>query len=174
MVSTAAGFNGKRFARGIAVLIACACLVSAASYAIFPASFIFFGVLHCIAVSRILGLAFLRNPGTALTAGVALTAAGHLIRSPVFDAHRLQWIGFMTYKPITEDYVPLAPWFGVFLIGMGAAGIMLSHQNSWTKSWSRQHRGIRGLAFAGRHSLLIYLLHQPFFFAIIWLAARLR
>ena len=76
------------------------------------ARFIWFGVLHAIAVSLVLARPLVRYPRTALALGIAVVVAGNAIRHPAFDNRSLGWIGFMTAKPSTEDYVPLFPWAG--------------------------------------------------------------
>ena len=42
-----------------------------------------------------------------------MIVAGITFAHPAFDGRALGWIGFMTQKPVTEDYVPLFPWTGV-------------------------------------------------------------
>ena len=117
-LATARGLNVRRYLRRLLLLLACAGLVSLASYQMFPRTFIYFGILHCIAVASVLGLLFTRLYWSNLLLGCAVIAAGLLYHDAAFDSRLLGSIGFMTYKPPTEDYVPLAPWFGVVLIGM--------------------------------------------------------
>ena len=50
--------------------------------------------------------------------GIAIVAAGWTLRFALFDIPWLNWVGMMTHKPATEDYVPLFPWLGVVLIGI--------------------------------------------------------
>jgi uncharacterized membrane protein len=88
---------------------------------------------------------------------------------PWFDQPGWRWIGLMTHKPATEDYVPLLPWFGVVLAGICAANVLLQkgrmeRLNGVLPAGSAP---VRLLAFSGRHSLLIYLLHQPVLFGLI-------
>ena len=52
------GMRWPRYGRRLALIAACATLVSVASYLMFPASWIRFGVLHFIVVASVLGLAF--------------------------------------------------------------------------------------------------------------------
>ena len=48
-----AGQEPAHFRRRLGAVAACAALVSAASYVVFPQSFIYFGVLHCIVVATL-------------------------------------------------------------------------------------------------------------------------
>ena len=102
-----AGVPPARFWRHVAEVAGCALLVSAGSYALFPKTFIWFGVLHAIAISLIVARPFARQPALAAAIGCAVIAAGTLLAHPAFDNRALGWIGFMTAKPYTEDYVPL-------------------------------------------------------------------
>jgi uncharacterized membrane protein len=60
------------------------------------------------------------------------------------------------------DFYPVLPWFGVALIGV-FAGYSLYPNGQRRYAWPDLGRvaPVRGLRFLGRHSLLIYLIHQP-------------
>ena len=169
-LATAHGLNQRNYFRRLLILVACAVLVSLASYQIFPRTFIYFGVLHFIAVASVLGLAFTRLYWSNLLLGIALIAVGLLFHDAAFDSRLLGAIGFMTFKPLTEDYVPLAPWFGVVLIGMflGRSVFARNPSPDWA-GWHSAHSFARLLAFGGRHSLLIYMLHQPVMLGVLYL-----
>jgi uncharacterized membrane protein len=146
-----------------------AALISLSSYLMFGPRWIFFGVLHFVAVASIVGLAFVRRPWLALPVGIGLILLDGLFSHAFFDQSALQWLGLMTYKPPTEDYVPLIPWFGVVLIGIFAGHWLLRHQAArpLVHGWSGSSPA-RLLAFAGRHSLIIYMLHQPVLIGSLW------
>ena len=154
-------------------IVACAAAVSLASRIVFPNSMIFFGILHFIAVASVAGVACVGLGGWLLPAGVVAVAVGTFASGPLFDQPWLQWFGLMTHKPITEDYVPFLPWFGVVLLGM-YVGRLLPRLRAWTalSQWTPQGGAVRTLAFAGRHSLPIYMLHQPIFLALLYLFFR--
>lgn len=169
------GIDWRAWLRRFGVLAGCAALASASSYAMFPRSWIFFGVLHFVAVASLLGLAFLRWPRFGLAMGMVLVVAGLNVASPFFDRPGLQWLGMMTYKPFTEDYVPLLPWFGVVLIGLFIGRMALQEKRlAPLMAWRPQGATGRTLAFAGRHSLLIYMLHQPLLMGVLYLPGLLR
>ena len=160
--------------RRLAQIAVCATLVSAGSYLMFPKSWIYFGVLHCILVASVLGLAFLRLTWANLVIGAALIAAGVLIASPLFDHPWLNWFGLMTHKPITEEYVPLLPWFGVVLLGIFAGRRVFSGSRpAGAAQWAPGALG-RPLAWAGRHSLILYMVHQPLILGALYLLLGTR
>jgi uncharacterized membrane protein len=155
----------RGFWRRIVLIVFCALLVSAASYVTFPQTFITFGILHCIAVASVLARPLLRWPLVALVLGAAIIAAGVTLQFPVFDARWLNWVGMMTHKPATEDYVPLFPWFGVVLVGVTAGAWLAARERATVTSLGRIMP--KWLTWLGRHSLLVYMAHQPVLVGIL-------
>ncbi len=169
VLATRNGFAPKAFLHRLGRLAAAAAAVSAMSYILFPDSPIFFGVLHHMAVAGVVGLAFVRMPGlvTLAAAVAALVAGDHLAFAP-FNSPWLRWIGLTTVPPDSNDFVPLLPWIGAFL-----AGIALARLWPGVGAGGRVGDRIgRGLAWAGRHSLAIYLIHQPLLFGLFWLIVQ--
>jgi uncharacterized membrane protein len=160
----------RAWLRRLGILAGCAALVSTSSYTLFPQSWIFFGVLHFVVVASVLGLVFLRWPRLDLAMGIILVVVGSTVELPFFNQPSLQWLGLMTYKPFTEDYVPLLPWFGVVLIGLFLGRLALREKRlAPVMAWKPKGAPGRSLAFAGRHSLLIYMLHQPLLMGVLYL-----
>jgi uncharacterized membrane protein len=170
-VAVAAGQTWARFWRRWAQVAGCALLVSIGSYVMFPRGWISFGVLHGMAVMLIL----LRALGTRLTparlaraplavAGVAALAAlawllPHWVRGAFFDSRLTDWVGLVTRLPVTEDYVPVLPWFGMMLAGYLVASLLLVHARA--AFTGPIPSAARPLAVLGGWSLSFYMLHQP-------------
>ena len=154
-----------RFWRRWAQVAGCAVLVSAGSALVFPRSWIAFGVLHAMAVMLIAvrWLAPLRTGLWALAAVMLVLPA--VWRHELFNAPWLNWTGLVTRKPITEDYVPLLPWFGVMLTGLAAGQWLLAHRERWMSGPLPSALG--PLAVLGRWSLTVYMVHQPLFFGLL-------
>lgn len=178
-LSSYRGLNKKRFRKRLLLLLVYSLLVSISSWVMFPSAMIFFGILHFIAVASVLGLLFVQlghnNTGVLnLVIGLALIAVGQFIESPFFDQPYLRWFGLMTTLPIAVDYVPLLPWFGVVLIGI-YIGQFLSQQSpeSFFVKWQANDPISKTLALGGRHSLHIYMLHQPLFLGILYIIRQL-
>lgn len=163
-----------RFWRRWAQVAGCAALVSLGSAWMFPRSWISFGVLHGLAVMLILVrlLAPLRG-GLWLVGGLAL-ALPWLWRHPIFDLPALQWVGLVTRKPITEDWVPVLPWLGVMLWGLAAGQWLQRHRPGWLGGGVAAP--LQPLAVLGRWSLSFYMVHQPVFIGVLlalgWLGLR--
>jgi len=161
----ARGASRRDFWRRVALIAACAGLVSVASYVTFPRTFITFGILHCIAVSSVLARPLIGFPRAALLGGIAIIVLGNTVHLSLFDAPWLNWLGMMTHKPATEDYVPLFPWLGVVLGGIGVGHWMLAQGRRAIVAMGSVVP--RWLAWTGRHSLVIYMLHQPLLLGIL-------
>ena len=162
-----AGVPASRRWRRIGEIAACALVVSVASYVAFPQRYIWFGILHAIALASVIAWPFARHPRAALAVGIAIVAAGLAWSHPAFDTRALGWIGFATVKPATEDYVPLFPWLGVMLIGIGIGDALLRRSFAPLAFLSGAPRVLRWL---GRHSLAVYMVHQPILIGALALA----
>lgn len=158
-------FVFRHYFRRLMLVTGAALLVSLSTWFMFGERMVFFGVLHCIAVASVIGLLFLRAGWLNLLFGVVLIGLALGYESVWFDVPGRRWIGLMTHKPLTEDYVPLLPWFGVVLVGM-ALGTSLKYLARRVQQ-SLDTRPVNMLAYAGRHSLIIYLLHQPLLFGLL-------
>ena len=165
------GRTSRRWLAHIGVIAAAALAVSVGSWLMFPQTWIWFGVLHAIVVSLIVARPLLRRPALAAAAGIAIIGAGLVFRNAAFDNRLLGWVGFMTAKPSTEDYVPLFPWTGVLLLGI-AAGHALSRVRFAALAPLARAPAVLGVL--GRHSLAFYLLHQPILIGALWTFVRIR
>ena len=119
------GFKAQAFWRREIILIAAAGLVSLGTWYAFPSSYVFFGILHCIAASSLIALLFLRLPGwVTLFAAVLVLVAPFTLANEAFNAPLLAFIGLRTVPPMTNDYVPLLPWLSPLLAGLAAGQLL--------------------------------------------------
>ncbi|WP_198969126.1 heparan-alpha-glucosaminide N-acetyltransferase [Xylophilus sp. ASV27] len=164
------GQDWARFWRRWRQVAGCALLVTAGSWWLFPRSFIYFGVLHGLAVMLVVArLTAGAGAGRWLWPLGALAVAspwlaGALLQdgalAPLFNGPALNWLGWITRKPVTEDYVPVFPWLGVLWWGMAAGHWAQRRRPHWL-ALGQGHAALRPLAWLGRHSLPWYMLHQP-------------
>ncbi|WP_276118511.1 DUF1624 domain-containing protein [Pararhizobium qamdonense] len=162
-------FKARPFAIRFAKIAAAALVITIATWFAFPDSFIFFGILHSIAAASLIGLVFLRLPAVVtLVAAACAFAAPFYLRSSFFDAPALWWVGLSETVPRSNDYVPLLPWLAPFLAGIAIARIAMNF--GWFEKLRSDGsaRWKRALTAAGRHSLIIYLVHQPLLFALVY------
>lgn len=158
--------------RRVGQIALAALLISLATYAMMPQSFVYFGILHAIATFSLLGLAFLRLPLIL----VGLIALGvfllpRFVQSEAFAHPALWWLGLSPNPAPALDFEPLFPWFAIFLAGL--VTLRLAARLRWLDHAARYDPGAMTgfsgwLLWAGRNTLPLYLLHQPLLFALIW------
>jgi len=172
----------RPFFRRWGQVVACAVLVTVGSFFMFPRSFIYFGVLHGVAVLLLIvrltagwgrwlwlaGLLAVLSPCLAVWVleGPLSALAG------AFNSRALNWLGWVTQKPYTEDYVPLFPWLGVMWWAMAGGQWLLARRPGWVSR--RLPRSVAPLAWLGRHSLSYYMLHQPVMIGALMLFGGFR
>ena len=167
------GIRWNSFWRRWVLVVAGALAITVATYFAFPQSFVYFGVLHAIALFSLLGLAFVRTPlWLAIMVGAIVIALPFLYSDRLFNEKVWSWLGFWQIPPPANDLVPVFPWFGAVLLGIVAARLVLA--SGWAPRLAAiapSGRLPRLLAFLGRWSLLIYLLHQPILLGLVYPAA---
>jgi len=149
-------------------------IITAVTLVFMPERPILFGVLHCIGFSIILSIPLLKLKTLVLFPGLIMVLLGVLmaqfsVENPtvVHLLVGLHPIGFWQY---TIDYFPLFPWFGVALLGVFLGNIFYKDgQRQFHFPDLSGNRSISFLSWMGKHSLEIYLLHQPVIAGILGL-----
>jgi uncharacterized membrane protein len=164
------GFRPGPFFRRLAMIAAGAAAITLVTRLVFPDSYVFFGILHHIAVASVLALPFVHAPVwlTASASALAFTLP-ELAGGGILDASPLVWLGLSAELPRSNDFVPLFPWFGVVLAGVAFA--RLAEGRALPARLAAVGRRVPPLLWAGRHSLAIYLLHQPLLYGVVYLAS---
>ena len=164
------GIRWRPFWRRWGFLVVAALLTTAGTYWMFPDYFVFFGVLHAIALFSLMALPFLRLRWWVTgIIGAVWIAANFLWNDPVFELRWLAWIGFWPTSPPTSDVVPVFPWFGVVLLGVGLMRLILGMPLAVRmRSWRNEEPVVRGLAVLGRWALPFYLVHQPVIIGLLY------
>ncbi|MGG7644800.1 heparan-alpha-glucosaminide N-acetyltransferase [Rhodovulum sp. YNF3179] len=160
--------------RRLSVIALAAAAVSVATWIAIPDAFVFFGILHSIAVASLVSMAFLRIPVMlTLVAAAIVLALPMIYSSPVFDAPWLVWTGLAERTPRSVDFEPLFPWLGPCLLGVAFA--RLAGRAGLWRALRRPGPArplARRAAWFGRHSLAIYLVHQPILIGLLWGVAQ--
>lgn len=149
-------FRQKTFIKHLTQLILGAGCVTVMSLFLFPKAWIYFGILHFIAVGSLITVMFVRFPRVALGQGILILVGFwlSLLKSDwpfeLFDQFLPRY---------TEDFVPLFPWLGVMLIGLAVGGLLPVRKFDVPKN-----NMTKFLAFMGGYGLIIYLIHQPLLF----------
>jgi uncharacterized membrane protein len=157
-------------------LLGVAALVTAASYVFNREETIYFGILHCLGACILIYGWTMEKVKPWLLAAAALGVFGLSLVLPAALGHtpiRSDWLapfGIISDTFSSYDYFPLLPWFGVFLAGAALGKRFYSEKRSLIGG--QRTGGI--INFAGRHTLLIYVVHQPVFLAILYALGWIR
>ena len=159
----------KYFLRG-AKIFGWGLVITIGTYFFIGQGFVIFGILHLIGFSIMISYPFLRlNRWVALLTGLTMIGVGLYIDSVVVDYPWLIWLGLKQQGIAMVDYYPVLPYSGIALLGIFAGYILYrDHLRQFAlPDWS-DNQFVSGLRFLGRHSLLIYLIHQPILIAIFF------
>jgi uncharacterized membrane protein len=174
VLAAESGFDHARYLRRLAVIALAAAGITVVTWFVTPDAYVFFGILHCIAVASVVGLPFVWTPvWFTVAAAVLAFALPSLVSAPVFDAPWLVWLGLGIVPPRSNDFVPLFPWLGTVLVGIAAARATLDSKRGAPLLGRLRRPAPAALVRAGRWSLVIYLVHQPVLFGLVALAAKI-
>jgi uncharacterized membrane protein len=158
--------NVRRGLRLLAVSFA----VTVVTFFFDSTSAIYFGILQCLAVSMLLYGAAFEKAGAVTCAAwgtfvLGLTAVLPLLKRAL--AVRTGWLlpfGLPSPSFSSFDYFPLIPWLGVFLIGASLGKSAYASKRSLLP-WRLPPTFVN---WAGRHSLVIYIAHQPIIMGVLY------
>jgi len=168
------GIRWKRFWIRFAKLAIAGGLISLATYYYDAPKTIWLGILQFYALASLLGLYFLRWERLNLLLGVLIIGLGfigNVNEAKNFIGAPWTWLGFGTMSLSTLEIFPLVPFFGYFLVGIYLGKRLIPNHagGPFFLEIPPQPPLTRFVAFCGRHSLLVYLLHQPFLLGILYL-----
>lgn len=154
------GINWSKFWRRQIKIAVGAVVISISTFFIFPANWVYFGTLHCIFFATVLGVFFVGKRW-------AILASLLLILIALLSGFDLFWVSSLIQKP-SMDFIPIYPWFFCTLLGLFVA----SFKVFWKFVYNCRIQEV--LTLPGKHSLIIYLLHQPLIFGVLILIKNLR
>ncbi|WNY28340.1 hypothetical protein MmiEs2_05250 [Methanimicrococcus stummii] len=172
----------KKLIKRGAFLFAVGLLITAVTWIYPHDGAILFGVLHLIGLSTILVVPFLIGMTKEapffgkyketlawlipLVFGIIVILASNVVgkmSGPIWMVP----LGIHPYGFYSLDYEPLFPWFGVILMGI-AVGAWLYPKGERRFDFSflkEESLFLKPVTFLGKHSLVIYLIHQPIILA---------
>ena len=129
-----------------------------------------FGILTLLGLCMLLcgalraPLLKLRGPWMAAVSLALFVGTWVLTARVRVEAGWLFPLGLRRADFFSADYWPLVPWAFLYLLGAALSGYLPE----------RAKEGVRApaLTFLGRHSLVIYLVHQPVLYGICWFFLR--
>jgi uncharacterized membrane protein len=168
------GIRWPAFWRRFGKILGAALLVSLATRIAMPEFYVYFGILHAIALYSLVGLVTLRLPTLipAVLGGILIWGSYHW-PSERFNSPALRFLGLGIDGAQTVDLEPIFPWLAAVLIGISLSKIG-TKTNLWAKLTNRPSgKWVQILSWPGQHSLPIYLIHQPILFGLVWAYAQL-
>lgn len=153
----------KKYLRRGSKIFGLGLVITVVTYVAIGRGFVIFGILHLLGLGIMLAYPFLRvSKWFSLGVGLLLIGLGVYLNTLSVSYPWLIWLGLKQQGRLMVDYYPLLPWFGLSLLGLFSGRVLYPQgvprlalpDLSTTPP-------IRGLRFLGRHTLLIYLVHQP-------------
>ncbi len=137
-----------------------------------------FGVLHLIGTSIICSIPFLRNRWLTLAAAGVLYALSYVLKFMEVQAPAgVSWLVPLGIEPpgyYYSDYFPFPHWFAVFLFGVFVSTVFYA---GGARRLPLPNIGtvfpLPALQFLGRHSLVIYVIHQPILIGLLLLTGNI-
>lgn len=127
---------------------------------------IWFGILHMFGLSMLLyGLFTCKHRWVPVITGVTLFVVYLFLVECKYEPwamNAMTVLGFPPYGFFSADYYPLLPYFFLYLAGTFLGPLVREHR---LPGWFYSVR-IKPIEWIGRHSLWVYLLHQPLLFGL--------
>lgn len=170
----------KYFKRGLKIF-ALGLFITLGTWLIIPRNFIVFGVLHFIGLAIILEYPFLDKKYVNLALATIFMILGIYLGQFVFSEPWFVWLGLKPATFHTVDYFPLLPWLGAVSLGLFLGNTLYPDYQRRFRMPKQfripdisDHYLIKLTSYLGRHSLLIYLIHQPILIVILYLTGLLQ
>ena len=157
----------KKYLKRGAKIFSYGLIISFVTFLLFHDMFVKFGILHFIGLSIIISYPFVKLTKKdkngifgifLLIMAIAVIAIGIFLNNLYFNFPYLFWVGFKPKDFASLDYFPIFPWIGVIMIGIYAGNLFLKTK---PKVKELKSKLLYSFSFLGRHSLMIYLVHQP-------------
>ncbi|MBV1909209.1 MAG: DUF1624 domain-containing protein [Kangiellaceae bacterium] len=161
-------FN-RNYLYRLGLLALYASLISLFSWWVRPSYFVYFGILHLIFVSSLLGLIFIRLKWVNLILGSVCLLVGFKFSIASSDSVLLSLLGITSEFRYSDDFAPLIPWFGFVLTGLFLGSKLAESKDSHViKTWESNSWVTKLLCWTGKYSIHIYFIHfQLFYFLVL-------
>lgn len=117
-----------------------------------------FGILHLLGISMILYEVLKRVDSKFLfTLGLTIIIAGLYFDHITMKNNYLFIFNLISNNFSSSDYYPLFPWMGIYLFGIVAGRVLYKDRKTLLTVGMKENP----LLFAGRNTLIIYIVHQP-------------
>lgn len=166
---------GTKFVKRGLIVLGGAFAISAVTYGMYKLDMsdesviIYFGILHCLSICMLL-YALLKHIPTFLLPFIAVGAIclGFWFEFNVRSGS--VWtcsVGIMPEGFETADYFPIFPNIGYFMLGIFLGRTLYKKKKTLIPAVNPKNPIISVFTFCGRHSLIIYLVHQPLVYGLL-------
>lgn len=163
------GLSANNLLRAVKIL-GLALLITIVTHLYDPDFGIKFGILHFLGLSILLQ-SFFRwmKPVILIILGTFLILLGNYLGNQLASSNYLFLFNLTDSSWLSADYYPLLPWFGVFLYGTALGRILYPGRKSLFPKAEAVWRStaVRAVSWLGRHTLWVYLIHQPLLILLI-------
>lgn len=150
-------FSRNSFKRGLIVLFT-ALMISIATYCFDSSYFVIFGILHLLGICMMVSPLLKKLSYVWLFILSILLASSYFVIPYIKTTHNFFFIfGIHNGEISSSDYYPILPWAGAFVLGIALGKIVYREKKSIFKFSIKDNP----LSFLGRHSLWVYVIHQP-------------
>ena len=153
--------NYKHYFIRFIKLSAIAVLITLITARLLTSGTIYFGIIHFLAISGILGIIFYRFKKINLLFAIIFLIIGFLVNGIVLNTPYLLPFGIMPTNIYTLDYFPIFPWFGIYLLGMSFSEKYYKNGVSKYLFEIFKNKIFNKICYFGQHTLFIYIIHQP-------------
>lgn len=144
-------------------------LITLATWIFIRQDFIIFGILHFVGIAIILEYPFIKYKYLNLVWGLVLIVSGVYLSNFSFTFSWLLWLGFIPQSLQTVDYFPLLPWMGVVSLGIFMGTVFYkNYRRKLIIPDISSYLPVQLFCFLGKHSLLIYFIHQPVLILLLY------
>jgi uncharacterized membrane protein len=148
-------------------------IITLATWLFLPSGFIIFGILHFIGLAIILAYPLLKlnekYKYMNMIMGLIIIISGVYLNNMAFDFNWLLWLGFIPQNLYTLDYFPILPWLGVVCLGIFTGSLLYNdYKRKYIIPDLSGYLPVKIFDFLGRHSLIIYFIHQPILIGVLY------
>lgn len=161
--------------RGIIVFL-CGIVISCVTYGMYALDFadtsiqIHFGILHLLGLCMIFHTLYRHLPTWAVgLLGAAIVALSFYTRTIISHSFWTVPFGILCYGYMASDYFPIIPYLGWFMLGTVLGRTVYKKKESLIPKVPHDNAPAKFLSFCGRHSLWIYMGHQPVIYGAVYL-----
>lgn len=166
------------YTRG-AIIFGWGLIISVLSYLFVPNATIIFGILHFIGMTLLFMPFMLQlRPIRLLFVLISAIAVAYTFVVGTENIPRF-FTGFLFQQFSTLDYWPFFPWVLIVIIGIEAGKYFYKNgKRRFKMPLVNMNKGftsilIKSLSYVGKHALVIYLIHFPILYCLIWMVSRL-